>query len=657
LKNNVILKKERGFALIFVIILFTVLFAVILGTIELTMSSLMQSKSIEKKTEVSYTADSAMELILFYISEAVGKAKDKTYEDFFDENGNLKETYRKEYANKDFDFDEFKKKYIDPVFYDYISDFFENKGGNKITINIKLENGSNQYASCIDDLVNILKNSYKGIEKVDITPPEVNNNYTITIKVVALDDLAKTRRIVQSKVRIFPMFENGTYSVSISQPSPQDGWDNSIFDISNYVLFSGGDIVLHNNSTVTGGNIYCKEDLMLENKNSISSIGNIIVKDGQLVFDGNNNEVKVDNLIYTDDGVVFNGNNNSLNTKILFSNAGISLKGKDNTILADKIFCNALDIEGKDNSLTVNDFVYFNSLKIDGGELFLNPQAKLYGKTIEITDKGLLKVETVNEDVNTVVYADTLNIGTSATIDAANAVIYCKNLNINIDNKTDITIKAKEIICSDKVTINSSDKNNREREIDIEVAYGIKYKYIYGIENLPDNIKDIFKYDPNISFQIQYPQIPQIIAPIQDSYLNRLVNFDNVTKKDIQQIDGYQLVISPSTVDDKDNDNNDIFKANSNDLYIISKGAVNIPEKVKQINGALIANDSLEFEGGELELKFVTMPENVINYLKEQRIINPTNTPISPEANLTIIPTRKITNIAITSRYFVNETE
>lgn len=628
--------KNKGSALMVVVILFTVLLLIVVGTLELTTSSLTQSKGMLNKIQISSSADSAMEYLLFYLSKAVAQAKKLTYNQFFDSRGNL--IYR---GNN------FENDYIN-TFNSYISDFFESKG-NKIVIEVKLNDNTAVQVSNVNELILYARQNLFGISNISFT----KSGIYYVVKVEALDSVTKTKRIERCEFTIPSPFEKvevvSNSSSGNSSSSSSVAWDSSIFDFTKYGLFSNDNILFSNNMTITTQNLYSNGDITLRSDSNRPSdytirADNIIVKNGTFTFSGNN-DVKVNNLMYIKNGITFNGNNNKLEcSSVLFTDGNISLNGKDE-IIVNKLFCNTLNIiNGNANSVTVNDFVYFSTLNIWTDKMVLKTNSRLFGGNIEIRNNGLLTAE-----VGTVVYANNLTIiGSSAKIDAPNTVFYCNNLEID----GEVRINAKKIICRGTLKI-----SNLNSGANINVTDKIEYKALQG--NIPSGIQNQFIQNPNISFQIPYPQIPVIVREIKkDTFPISWINLNNISenKDDINQENGYYSLISVGQV----NEDDDVFKKNPNSsnhdiqLYVVSKSGITVNEN--KINGMLIANGSIQFNGGNLNLNFVTMPQPLVDYLVSRNIIKIENIqPPTEDSRQSIIITPRPTNLSIKVRHFVFE--
>ncbi|WDC83231.1 pilus assembly PilX N-terminal domain-containing protein [Caloramator sp. mosi_1] len=94
------MKKKKGSALIFVILIIAVLFTLSIGVMQITLASLRQSTSYYGKNEAFYIADSSMEKILFYLDKVADEARYEANAYCFDASGavnmqNFEEEYKK----------------------------------------------------------------------------------------------------------------------------------------------------------------------------------------------------------------------------------------------------------------------------------------------------------------------------------------------------------------------------------------------------------------------------------------------------------------------------------------------------------------------------------------------------------------------------------
>jgi len=256
---------SKGYALITVLLLFTMLFIIIIGTIEITMSSLLQSQRIEKKAEMSYKAESALEMVLFYTEKAVSEAKRLTYNQFFDSNGNPL------YQQPDFE-----QRYKE-TFYSYVLSFFGVPTGKTLSIMMNTLNGQqnvNSFSDVISKVQEMLSNT-------QITWNFNQSTYNVNLEIAPYDNSSRVIRKLNCLSNIPSPFEKIQYTSGQSSSS-SDGWDSSIFNLSSYVLFTGGAFNSSQNSTILGGNIYANSDFTLRqdsNKDDYSVwVKNMILK-------------------------------------------------------------------------------------------------------------------------------------------------------------------------------------------------------------------------------------------------------------------------------------------------------------------------------------------------------------------------------------------
>lgn len=81
------MKKKKGSALLFVVIMLSIMVAVCTGLLEISMISLKQSKNYYNKNSAYYYADNAMEKALYYIDLAADNARDEANKACFLPNG------------------------------------------------------------------------------------------------------------------------------------------------------------------------------------------------------------------------------------------------------------------------------------------------------------------------------------------------------------------------------------------------------------------------------------------------------------------------------------------------------------------------------------------------------------------------------------------
>lgn len=634
--KNFIRSSNKGSALIIVIVFFTVLILLVAGTMELALTSLIHSKETINKIQTSTAADSAMEYILFYISKAIAQAKRLTYAQFSDSTGRLIYTG-----------DSFENDYLN-TFNSYIADFFENKG-NRIRIDLKLADNSSVQVSNVSELILMARQSCEYINNIFFS--RSGNSYILEVE--ALDSTTKTKRLERCVFTIPSPFEKveiiSNSSSSNTSSSYLLGWDSNIFDFTTYGLFSSDKIIFNNNITVTTRNMYSSGDITLRNDNNrprdyTIRADNIIVKNGSFTFEGNN-KVVVNNLMYTKNGITFNGNNNRLESNsLLFSDGTISLSGRDE-IVANALFCNTLDIKnGSSNLVTINEFAYFNKLNIWTDKMVLKSNSKLFGGDIEIRNNGILSA-----DVGTVVYANNLDIiGSSATIDAPDTVLYCNNLKID----GEVKLNVKKIVCSGTITI-----SNLNSGTNIRVSDKIECRSIP--QNIPSGIRNLFVQNLNVNFQIPYPTIPAIIEEIKkNTFPTNWIRLDNIVedKKDINGANYYSLV----STGQNSNDIYEIFNKNKPNnqhsnvqIFVVTKSGINVPSAQNHLDGVLISNGALQFNGGNLNIEYVRMPQPLIDYLLSKNIIKIENVqpPVISNPTVTFLP--QDVNLFIIARHFI----
>ncbi|MCX7884426.1 MAG: pilus assembly PilX N-terminal domain-containing protein [Caloramator sp.] len=128
------MKKKKGSAMIFVILIIVVLFTLSLGLMEITLSSLRQSASYKNKNEAFYYADAATNIIINYMNSLGNAAKNAVNEYCFTPSGepNLEDERIKEAYEKD-NFEEEMKI----IFRDYYVDKLTKYLKNEITLPIK----------------------------------------------------------------------------------------------------------------------------------------------------------------------------------------------------------------------------------------------------------------------------------------------------------------------------------------------------------------------------------------------------------------------------------------------------------------------------------------------------------------------------------------
>lgn len=128
------MKKEKGSAMIFVILIIVVLFTLSVGLMEITLSSLRQSASYKNKNEAFYYADAATNIIINYMNAVGNAAKNEVNEYCFTPSGepNLEDERIKAAYEKDNFEDEMKI-----IFHDYYVDKLTKYLKNEITLPIK----------------------------------------------------------------------------------------------------------------------------------------------------------------------------------------------------------------------------------------------------------------------------------------------------------------------------------------------------------------------------------------------------------------------------------------------------------------------------------------------------------------------------------------
>lgn len=129
------MKKKKGSAMIFVILIIVVLFTLSVGLMEITLSSLRQSANYKNKNEAFYYTDAATNIIINYINAVGNAAKSAVNEYCFTPSGepNLDDERIKAAYNTDNFEDEMKI-----IFHDYYVDKLNKYLKNEITLPIKV---------------------------------------------------------------------------------------------------------------------------------------------------------------------------------------------------------------------------------------------------------------------------------------------------------------------------------------------------------------------------------------------------------------------------------------------------------------------------------------------------------------------------------------
>lgn len=128
------MKKKKGSAMIFVILIIVVLFTLSAGLMEITISSLRQSANYKNKNEAFYYTDAATNIIINYMNAVGNAAKNAVNEYCFTPTGepNLEDERIKAAYEKDNFEDEMKI-----IFHDYYVDKLAKYLKNEITLPIK----------------------------------------------------------------------------------------------------------------------------------------------------------------------------------------------------------------------------------------------------------------------------------------------------------------------------------------------------------------------------------------------------------------------------------------------------------------------------------------------------------------------------------------
>lgn len=429
-------KRKKGSALIYVILMLAILFTVSIAAMQMTLASLKQSSSFHQKNQAYYYADSSTDKILYFLDIIADEARNyansycytpsgspnlsnpeiKTiYENYL--NDKNKENYETQIRNI------FTEKYVE-----YIDEFFKNNSDYAINKQVKLGNNNieingtwNRWKSKINDILvnndydvdfNIIrdmdenssdyKRIFKNISKNNLTS-YLRSRYPIETLLVKIR--LKNSDVQRYMVTTFEFNPFREKAFADENKKINRGY-NGLFD---YALISGRNIIVANgNSTLTvKGDIYAKgTGNRIEENKPYENYGGVLVGIDSKAIENlksgkaSENTTTLESMGSTSGNLVVEGNiytgyvdsNENLISgfvRIVTEGSKIEVKEKQNGQGGD-IWCHSIVTDEKANR---------SSIRVKN--VYIADNISLYAKESEIQiDNELISYEQADSNTN-----------------------------------------------------------------------------------------------------------------------------------------------------------------------------------------------------------------------------------------------------------------